>query len=519
MKKRLVFADLLTNIASFSYLLSVTAVLAVVSFCYRVTDFYLKTKASPTLLDRGFPCMAAALVILAAVFLRQRKPFPSNVRFKWILFGSLFLFAWQTLVLRHAWFMSRGDDVYYVLGSSLAYGRKEYQFIENAYLELCPNNISLSALYGLLLRAFMFITRSEPGPERFRMLIIFMQSAVNVSTCLLVAAAAKRVTGSKTLSLWTWTLCVLLVGLSPRFLIPYSDSTALAFPVLLFLLWTCLHENKNLLLSALFGLLSGFAYIIKPHAMIPAIAALICAILGGIRSPDSIKRRLASTFTAVLCAVLLIFPANRMFQNSMHLKIDPNAGLNAAHYFNMGLNTETSGCFSDEDRSFACSFPTLKERTRGCLRQAIKRLSAMGPSGLMQHAVKKCLVNNADGTFGWNLDFNRQPSPPRNALSPILRSIVYEDGEAHRVLATIQQIAWQLVLLLLPFAELARRKASGLKREAIFMLMLSCLGILMFNMLLEAKGRYVYTLVPLFCLLAVCSGEALFLSLKERFRR
>ena len=138
---------------------------------------------------------------------------------------------------------------------------------------------------------------------------------------------------------------------------------------------------------------------------------------------------------------------------------------------------------------------------------------------MLRHAFRKCLVNFSDGTFSWNNDFNQIVPPPRNALSPILRSIVYEDGEAHRVLATIQQIAWQLVLLLLPFAELARRKASGLKREAIFMLMLSCLGILMFNMLLEAKGRYVYTLVPLFCLLAVCSGEALFLSLKERFRR
>ena len=497
---------MLSAAAVLIYVLVTAAVALTVTFCYADTVFRYKAKASPVLLARGVPCAFAAAALLFFVWLCRRERLSERRGPALLAFGSVLLFAWQMLVLYHASFRGRGDDVYYILNSAMAFGRGETKFIENAYLELCPNNISITGLYGLLLRGFMAVTHTEPGLTRLRLLLCFMQSVINVTTCLLTAAAAKRLTGSRHLAALVWLLTVLLVGLSPRFLIPYSDSTALLFPILMLLLWLRIRETGSVTLAALLGLTAGFTYIIKPHSMIPALAALIIAVLHPLGSRPA---RLARLLAGTACCLLIMFPVNSALHSAMDLRIDKEAGLNAAHYFNMGLNTEHDGCFLSKDRAFARSFPTRAERTRGCLQQAGQRILAMGPAGMRDHLIKKCLVNNADGTFGWNLDFSRVNLPEKNGLTPVIRSIVYDDGELHKGLATAQQIAWQLVLMLMPFAALAWRRADGERKCAILMLMLCCLGILLCNMLMEAKARYIFTIVPYFCLLSVMTGASL----------
>ena len=515
-------AALIIRFSAFLYTSFCILLFLIVSLFWDCTEFYLKDTMPPLYMSHLGAMFCA--VLLTVIVFRFASRFPDTNRSAistalLISISSAVLFVWQVLIVRHCWFASGyGDDAIFVLRSALAYARREYQFIENAYLQICSNNITLTGVFGLIMRSVMFLTRSEPSIESFQILLDYIQSFLNMLTCACCASAAYQMTNSRRASFLCWFSVTLTVGLSPYILVPYSDSISLVFPVLIFLLWYAAIKKEQIPLYFLLGLLSGFAFILKPHAFIPAVAALLCLFLRCLSSEFSVKR--FACFLAMIFGIyLFVSPVQTLLHNGMHLRIDSEKSLEASQYLNVGLNTQTDGCFIDSDRAFALSWPTKAERNRACLDSAFKRIQEMGPGGMLRHAFRKCLVNFSDGTFSWNNDFNQIVPPPRNALSPILRSIVYEDGEAHRVLATIQQIAWQLVLFLLPFAELARRKASGLKREAIFMLMLSCLGILMFNMLLEAKGRYVYTLVPLFCLLAVCSGEALFLSLKERFRR
>lgn len=501
------FRNALSRSAVFVYCCVTGLIAAVVTFCYAGTSFWYKDAASPVLLARGIPCAAGAALLFLLFFYFRRFRFPAFSEKAFYAAGTAALLLWYTAAVRHASFMGGGDDPYYILNSAMAYGRGETMFIETEYLELYPNNIMLTAVYGLVLRVWMAVTRTEPGPERFRMLLCLMQGALCAACCLLAARAARRLTQSRRLAAYTWLSCAALAGLSPYFLVPYSDSTALILPILLFLIWLRIRSSGSLLLGCVYGLLAGLAWLIKPHAFLPVLAGLMTSFL---YPEQPLRRRLPCLLAGAVCFFVMLVPVSRLLQRSMNLKIDPEARVGMAHFLDMGLNTRTDGCFADEDRAFARSFPTRAERDRACLARAAARVKEMGPAGLLSHARRKCLVNHADGTFAWNLDFSRRVvPPPKNAFSEIVRSAVYEEGELHRLLATLQQIVWQLLLLLLPFAALFLRRAPAERAPAVFMLMLSCVGILVFPMLFEAKARYVFTHVPLLCVLAVCGGSSI----------
>ena len=76
-----------------------------------------------------------------------------------------------------------------------------------------------------------------------------------------------------------WGLYVLLVGLSPWVSIPYSDSTALVFPIAILYLYTRQKQQKGWKKACLWGaigLLTMLGYHIKPQVAIATIA--ICGI-------------------------------------------------------------------------------------------------------------------------------------------------------------------------------------------------------------------------------------------------
>ena len=475
---------------------------AAVAFCWEGTEFNFKSTMPVLPCSRPVFTLAALGAGLLLCLLRPKRRTGRQGGGRLVLaFLSLLLFCWQAAVCRCARFDQRMDDVYYILNSAMALGRGETQFVERAYLQLCPNNITITALYGYLLRGFMALSGREPGPDSLRIGLILLQSAANVLTCALAAAAAGRITGSRR-ALWTaWLLALVLVGLSPWFLVPYTDSTGLIFPMLLFMLWLRVREKPALPRFALLGAVLGLTYIIKPHAAAAGAAALVCLAL---RPPEG-RGIPAGLALCAACCLLVAGPCNRALHDSLHLGIDEGRGLGAAHYFNMGLNTQTDGCFSDEDRAFALTFSTPAEQTRGALASAGSRIAGMGAGGLARHLLKKTLVNCSDGTFSWCTDFNRVDRPAADRLSRFIRALVYDDGALYPALASLQQLCWQLVLLAMPLLFFCERRARGKTRDALLMLMLCAAGILAFNLLMEAKARYLYTMVPLFCVGAACA--------------
>ena len=84
--------------------------------------------------------------------------------------------------------------------------------------------------------------------------------------------------------------------------------------------------------------------------------------------------------------------------------------------------------------------------------------------------------------------------------------MVYEDGRYYPILHTIQQGAWLLVLMLCAAGVLVRRRMTD--GDVLCAMMLSVVGIVCFNMLFEARARYIYVMVPVMIVLAVVTLQA-----------
>lgn len=179
------------------YAALVSLVLGVVVLAYGRVDFYLKALRGEAALGHVPLMLIGAALLALALALTARLGRARVERLlgrygAWLLAaGTLLMLAAQVFVCYHAYFMGVGDDGYFVFNTAMGYARREYTSVENAYLELYPNNATLAGVYGLMLRAVMALLGVEPGVERFRVLLILMQSAVNVTSGVLIAHLAR----------------------------------------------------------------------------------------------------------------------------------------------------------------------------------------------------------------------------------------------------------------------------------------------------------------------------------------
>ena len=132
------------------------------------------------------------------------------------------------------------------------------------------------------------------------------------------------------------------------------------------------------------------------------------------------------------------------------------------------------------------------------------RLHAMVENGtLLEHIRKKTLVNYADGTFAWDhLAYPQTDIEEKDSvISPFLRSIIRKDGSRRAVFATGAHCLWLglLALCLLAPAACLSAKKRGQENRVVVML-LALIGITMFEMIFEARSRYLFIYVPVYLL-------------------
>jgi hypothetical protein len=101
-----------------------------------------------------------------------------------------------------------------------------------------------------------------------------------------------------------------------------------------------------------------------------------------------------------------------------------------------------------------------------------------------------------------------------DTLSPWLRSFYYEDGENHNYLATWLQLVWLVTLALGMVSGAAlffggRQTPEEAGHESVLILMLSVVGITAFELLCEARARYLFIYAPVYVILAAMGWKAL----------
>ena len=400
------------------------------------------------------------------------------------------------------------------------------------YYDVNPNNRTIVSLFTVVIRVMSTLTIDDPNFG-----LILFQCGISWMTGVVLYFTVKRLTNSRRPACVAWLIYAVSVGLSPWVSIPYSDGVGLIIPITMILLLT-IKSQRSLVRTLKWLALGGLGYLslqIKPQTTIMLIAILIVVGLGIIvdkirnGQPIFTRQRIINMTALVGGMCLVMIPIKLINDTLVPIKLDRN--LPITHYLMMGMNSETDGIYSGDDVWFISLDGVYKEGDGSSppsrvvttdeiadrnIKELINRLKEMGIVGTAKLLVRKSLVNFNDGAFAWSGEGNFYWSvkPSSSELAQSIREIFYIPDKGNGVTSarskykyfqTIEQGIWLAVLFFSIFSVLGHKKS-----RVIVSMMLGVIGLIVYEMLFEARARYIYTYVPIFILLAVYGMERLY---------
>lgn len=416
----------------------------------------------------------------------------------WIMAGLSLLFFGALVVLSYHYYFKTGWDAQRVHWAAEAIAWNDWVTVQNKYFSYCPNNVFLTFLFSLPIRLGAMV-----GINNTYLCIIIFQ-------CFLFACAGYFVYSTANILLdgeWAfcaWVLYVLMAGLSPWVVVPYSDATGLFFPILL--VWLYLKMRRSKCAWVYLMVLTFICYIgysIKPQIIIVGIAMLLLAVASLTRAKMRKWRTAVKGIVGGIIGLLIGSICVSACVKATHLELDEELTFGLPHYFMLGLNEEYGGVINIVDQDFSMSFDSVEERNAANWDVALDRLQDLGVGGLLTLWKNKTLTNFADGTFAWWQEggfYAQEMYEGIYNIRSILTSYFYETGSRHEWFKNYSQTLWMGLLVLVTIA--AFRRKEGMEESV---LKLAIVGLILFEMIFEARARYLFTYVPVFVLLA-CMG-------------
>ena len=384
--------------------------------------------------------------------------------------------------------------------------------LSNDYYSRYPNNLLITLVFSLVFRVADSLRLW--GEEYF--LIHGLQCAGFGLTLFLVYDCADLLLDRKrpAVSLWCWGAAALLIGISPWVVVQYTDTAALILGTLELRLFLQIRKGRRrAFLTGLFFLLGALAFRVKPQTLILPIAAVAMRLLGEGR--ELFRRENLRRTGAVLCAAVLGAGLGQGIYQLAYARsgyeLDPEARFGVSHYLKMGLNETEMGGYSEEDVASSGTAATRKERDEKNREIILERIRKMGPGGLLRLAVRKTLTNYGDGTFAWEQEagygfygfatqyFKAGSQWGFDHIPPLYIGPEYDymvEVSYSHIWRTLCQCVWLAALGLSLFSF---HRGTG---QEIAVLQLALLGLTLFELLFEARARYLFGYAPVYILLA-----------------
>lgn len=494
------------------FLLAYTAILTIDlvfhSLSYQRKKTFLLENWQLLLVGLVLLLICSAIILLVRTGEDEKKAARRSTRTLLIL--SAVLFVLQAVVFFFSFFVTDWDAGGKMLTNVLRLANGAAADLDNLYYSHYPNNIFLSWFFALVVRfgqILGFDTRVQSA-----YFLTLLQCLLNVLTGLLVFRVIHVQTGSRRAAWLGWTFFLLLIGTSCWTMIPYSDGMSLILPVLMLRLYQML-ENGRLLWLKWTGicLLAYWGYQVKPQVIIMFIAIMGISALRRLAHAEGWKKSLM-TCAGSLVIVALVFGASsfgmQKITDSTGLVLDPEERLSAAHFFMMGLHPEFHGVWAMDDVEFSEDIHSNAERDAADLERAMDRIRNYTPATFADHLIKKTMIIFNDGSFCWGGEgkfFSEITEPKDVFFSNLFRSIIYTrdvEGKYYKYYLTMEQTAWLTLLLLCLTICLAR------KDRTVLVMILSILGLTAFELLFEARARYLYLYVPVYICIAATGWDA-----------
>ena len=359
----------------------------------------------------------------------------------------------------------------------------------------------------------------------------------------------------KIYSICTWIIYMLIVGLSPHIVLTYSDGIGMFLSLILTYIIFKLEKDKDkdkdkdikkdknkinddkekdkllqkssitrIILILLFTNLSILGYYIKPQIIIISIAYVIIKILNisylkylviknknkdcknnrRVRKERIKKEIIYYIIVSILIIIIgcIIYTHIRKANNSMGINVDKEKRFNITHYAMLGWNPESKGIFTIKDENFSGKYEKLKDREKANLEELKRRITEMGLGGVINQIARKILTNYNDGTFSGVATFvyirkEYNIEGINKELSEFLKNIYYEKGKYNMIYTQIMQCLWIGILIFNMFSY------NDGKSTKISIVILGIIGLFIFEILFEARSRYIFIYVPLYIFLGV----------------
>lgn len=514
-------------------------IVSLLLFAAGSTDYYIKR-------DQLYsnPVYAAAGIIFAAglcLIIKmsgERLEELLHKRQKTVIAFTLLIFFLLSVVLDISGFFYSDWDpiaILYALSELISGSGGE---TVNSYFSNHPNNLLLVWIYLMVMK-----TAGVFGYGSFTAIVIFQCLVSSFTAFVLWRIMSDICIGSRVVPYAGLILYEVWIGLSPWFIVTYSDETGIILPVIILRLFQKLSQGRasgnpggELIIWGAVSFAAGVGYFIKPQIIIAYIAGVLfcfCDSLyrgaghekvlknGGNRA-GLMKKGFAAAVVSGMAVLFSFFIVKGAVFPSMDIKLDGDRSFGMAHYFMMGLNRETDGAYSDEDTLYTDSFDTPREKLEADLELAGKRIREYGILGLKGHAQRKILVNYNDGLFAWGIDGNffagREAEELGNVaetpLTDFVWSFILPEGADHGKYSSALQMLWLMMLILSTVSavfagrhlRMLGRRASGGEitiPDEIYIVMLSLTGLFLFELLFEAKARYLFIYTPYYLILSV----------------
>ena len=394
-----------------------------------------------------------------------------------------------------------GWDPNKIINASQLIAQNEYKALEKTYFSMYPNNILITKVFSLAFKLAEF-TKISNGYNY----ILLLNCFIYAWTGFFIYKIVNYLIDNSNISIMAWIIYVLLVGFSPWIIIPYSDSLALGIVTLEAFLFFCAtkwKDKKRIVFVVLLLITSVFGYYIKPQCIIIIISIFIISILYFLERKlyckKEIKQYMLYIIVISITIIFSIFMVKSIInKGSYEINKEKKFGIN--HFLMMGWNEEGGGIWYLDDLLFSKSFNSYDERNKANIQEFKSRIKNMKFKGIIKHVIRKTLTNYNDGTFAYGKEGNfylEDYNTGNIQLRKILSNIYKENGKQYWIFKQIMQILWITVLFFNIF--------SFSKNKKIQVLQLSILGLTLFELLFEARARYLLAYAPIYIIIA-CVG-------------
>lgn len=491
---------LITKALFFTTIFSALFVVLVWSVDYRYNGHVEMTST----LVGDFTCAIIGFLLLTVIYFLIKKLSRGSYRVALVV-ASLTLLVFQVVLISQYQFQmgwdpgtvkSKAQSIAY----DLPYGDESSDEIYLNYFQINPNNSTITVLYAGILKLAYFIFHNY---DVAYFCLILLNCILSVITGIVLFLVCKKITGRVSCAWFSWAVFAVFIGLNPWLSVPYTDGLALILPIGLLGLWIWDPGTikRRYVKWALIAAISYWAFKIKPQVFILFLVFLVVKILQVIYGKYTGKKIFTRYRLACFLVMMLSFSISIVSLSAVVGRFIPKNDAMATpvtHFLMMGMNWNVRGEYDYNDMYATYKQLGQSNKIKYNIDVTTDRLSKMGLKGFINLMRTKMYANYSDGLFSWGQEIEMFSNHIKNAENTIQEFYYPEPlGDKFAITRTISQIIWLGLLMLCLFSVFDKSA-----KTAVIVCMLGIIGLTIYELLFEARARYLFTYGPLYILLA-----------------